>query len=385
VDGLPLDKVVHVQQVLYHWRSHNLSTARRPLAKGGLWLRRRVLATRWCGGLTGRASVTTNIETPQESSSCRISLRAETSPLVSIVIPTKNNLLVLRKSVESLLNRTTYSRYELIIVDNGSTEPDLIDYLSFLKSAGLAQVITMPIPFNFSKLVNVGVANSSGEMICLLNDDTEVSSGEWLDEMVGWANLDGVGAVGARLWYPDGRLQHGGVILGVGGVTKVAGHAHKYLERQNPGYMSRAVSSQLFSAVTGACLVVARDKWDQAKGFDEELQVAFNDVDFCLRIQKLGYVNVWTPNADLIHHESVSRGLDKTPEQIRRAALEVELLIDRWGDELRQDLSYSAYLSSSHENFSFATDVDDLREGVISPFRLRTSAKVIAEGMQGRS
>ena len=183
-----------------------------------------------------------------------------------------------------------------------------------------------------------------------MNNDIEITHPEWLDEMVGPAMEQGVGCVGARLWYPDGRLQHAGVIL----VCGVAGHAHKFLQRGQHGYMGRAVLAQDFVAVTAACLLVRKSIYDEVDGLDPALAVAFNDVDFCLRVHQAGYRNHWTPYAELIHHESISRGYEDTPEKQRRFKGEIDILQSRWSALLERDPCYNPNLTADAEDFSLA-------------------------------
>jgi GT2 family glycosyltransferase len=184
-----------------------------------------------------------------------------------------------------------------------------------------------------------------------MNNDIEILTPDWLEEMVSFACREDVGCVGARLWYPDGRLQHGGCVIGVGGI---AGHSHKYLARGQVGYFARAVLHQSFSAVTAACLLVRRAVFEQMGGLDEQLVVAFNDVDFCLRVQAAGYRNVWTPYAEMNHHESASRGEEDSPEKIARFKKEIDCMKARWGDYLLHDPAYSYNLTLDGEDFSYA-------------------------------
>jgi GT2 family glycosyltransferase len=271
-------------------------------------------------------------------------------PKVSLIIPTRDGAALLRRCLESLGEKTTYQNYDVTIIDNGSIEAESLRYLESVRGERIA-VLREDGPFNFSALNNLGVRQTEGEIVCLLNNDIEIVTPDWLEEMVSVALQPGVGAVGARLWYPDGGLQHGGVLLGVGGV---AGHAHRQLRRGSAGYFGRAILRQEFSAVTGACLVVQRRIFLEAGGLDETLAVTGNDVDFCLRLQAAGYRNVWTPYAEMIHHESVSRGDDDTPEKHTRASMEQRVMKDRWGDRLQADPAYSLNLTLTDTNFSLA-------------------------------
>lgn len=272
-------------------------------------------------------------------------------PLVSLIIPTKNNTQLLRQCIESILYKTSYPHYEMLIVDNGSDLPETLDYLKSLASEPRIRVIRDSYAFNYSALNNAAVKLAKGEVIGLINDDIEVKTGDWLSEMVSHALRPDVGAVGARLWYPDHTLQHAGMVL-VGGVAR---HAHKHLPQGAPGFCGRAVLTQEFTAVTGACLVVKKALYEQVGVLNErELAIGFNDVDFCLRLQEAGYSNVWTPYAELYHHESATRGQDDSPEKQRRAEKELRYMRKRWGNKLHIDPAYNPNLTDGHGDFSLA-------------------------------
>jgi GT2 family glycosyltransferase len=223
-------------------------------------------------------------------------------------------------------------------------------------------------PFNFSRLNNRAVAQAKGEIVVLLNNDTEVISPGWLDEMVSHAVRPGVGAVGGRLWYSDRTLQHGGVILGMGGV---AGHAHHRLSRHASGYFNRSRVIQSFSAVTAACLAIRKTIYLEIGGLNEkDLAIAFNDVDFCLRLRAAGYRNVWTPYAELCHHESVSRGQEDTPEKQARFNREAAYMRKRWGQLLDQDPAYNPNLALDDPGFVMASPPRHLDvESVVKSFQ----------------
>lgn len=273
-------------------------------------------------------------------------------PLVSMIIPTRNGLDVLSVCIDSILEKTTYKNYEIIIVDNGSDCPDTLEYLKTIQNKYInVTVLTDDSPFNYSALNNKAAAIAKGEILALVNNDVEVITPEWLTEMVGHAIQPQNGAVGARLWYPDDTLQHGGVIM-VGGV---AGHAHKHLPKGLPGYACRAIVSQNYSAVTAACLLVRRDVFEQVGGLNEkDLTVAFNDIDFCLKVQEAGYLNVWTPYAELYHYESKTRGFEDTPEKKQRFEKEVQYMRGRWAHILDADPYYNPNLTMAREDFSLA-------------------------------
>jgi GT2 family glycosyltransferase len=211
------------------------------------------------------------------------------------------------------------------------------------------RVIRDDSSFNFSRLNNKGVARAMGEVVCLLNNDIEVITPDWIQEMLSFAIKPDVGAVGARLWYPDGSLQHGGVIIGVGGVCC---HAHLRLPKGSSGYFGRAALHQELSAVTGACLMVRRGVFEEVGGLDEQIAVAFNDIDFCLRLRAAGYRNIWTPFAELIHHESASQVHDDNLEKIARYQREMRFMQRRWGKTLEQDPFYNPNLSIDAADYS---------------------------------
>lgn len=272
-------------------------------------------------------------------------------PLVSLIIPTRNNVKLLRQCLSSILTKTSYTNYEILIVDNGSNDDLTLDYFQTLSAEPRVRLIRDNYAFNYSALNNAAVTQAQGELIALVNDDIEVKSPDWLTQMVSHALRPGVGAVGARLWYPDGTLQHAGIVL-VGGVAR---HIHKRLGAGEVGYQGRAVLTQNYSAVTGACLVVRKALYEQVGGLNErELAIGFNDVDFCLRLLEAGLRNVWTPYAELIHHESATRGQDDSPEKQARAEKELRYMRKRWGSRLDIDPAYNPNLTDGHDDFSLA-------------------------------
>lgn len=271
-------------------------------------------------------------------------------PSVGIVIPTRDRVDLLRTCVESIIAKSTYPNLELVVIDNGSQELETEKYLQQIQSLGIS-VLRDDGDFNFSRLVNLGASSLSSDFICLLNNDVEVLSHDWLEELVSHGLLPHAGVIGARLWYPEGTLQHGGVILGLGGL---ACHANIGLEKNNSGYEARAAAQQSFSAVTAACLLVKRETFEQVRGFDERLAVAFNDVDFCLRVAELGYQNIWTPYSELIHHESASRGLDEAPEEMKRLRKEKEYMWKTWQRQIDSDPCYNRNLTLETEDFALA-------------------------------
>jgi GT2 family glycosyltransferase len=272
---------------------------------------------------------------------------------VSIIVPTRNQQAVLKQCIESILSSTEHIACEIIVMDNGSDEPATLAYLASIAAHPRVRVLRDELPFNYSRLNNRAVALARGEYVVLLNNDTEVISPDWLQTMLGIMSQSDVGAVGAKLLYSNGSVQHGGVIIGLGGV---AGHAHLHRARSEGGYFGRAQLQQEFGAVTGACLMVRKRDYEAVGGLDEtNLAIAFNDVDLCLKLRALGRRIVWTPFAELFHHESLSRGKEDTPEKQRRFADEVRFMRSRWHEDLvRGDPGYNPNLSLRFRDFALA-------------------------------
>ncbi|TMJ01353.1 MAG: glycosyltransferase [Alphaproteobacteria bacterium] len=270
-------------------------------------------------------------------------------PRVSLIIPTRDNAEVLATCIRSIRARTRYDNYEIIIVDNGSVEQKTRRLFAEWSSDASIRILPMAEPFNFSRLNNAAAREATGDILGLVNNDVEATHEDWLAEMAVLAMRPDVGCVGAKLLYPDGRIQHAGIVIGLGGV---AGHGHRFARGNDPGYLGRLRTVQNVSAVTAACLLVRKQVFDQVNGLDESLTVAFNDVDFCLRVRAAGYLNVWTPFAELTHHESASRGRDLTPSKARRFASEYATMQRRWGAALLRDPYYSPHLTYDREDFS---------------------------------
>lgn len=272
----------------------------------------------------------------------------EKKPLLSIIIPTHNGLALIKKCVESIIAKTTYSPYEIIIVDSGSDDPATLDYLSVLQKCKAAQVIRDDSPFNHSALNNRAVAQAQGSVITLLSNDVEIINPDWAEEMVSHALRPEIGAAGARLWCPDDTLQHAGIILAG---DRIAFHAHKRIPRSNSGYVGRAALMQNFSAVTASCLTVRKEVYQKVGGLDETMTVAYNDVDFCLRVREKGYRILWTPYAQMYRHESAPRGHEDSQEMQERLQAEAQLMKDRWGRLLYNDPAYNPNLTLEREDF----------------------------------
>jgi O-antigen biosynthesis protein len=347
-ERLRSDQIHHVPKVLYHWRAIKGSTALERHAKD-------------YAGAAGVRAVADHLErkgtgaTAEQLQHGHYRVRwpvPDPAPLVSLIVPTRDRVELLRSCVESILDRTTYENIEVVVVDNQSTETRALDYLQEIAKQHRVTVLRFDRPFNYSAINNWAVARCRGDVIGLVNNDIEVISPGWLEEMVGLAIRPDVGAVGAKLYYPDGSIQHAGVILGLGGV---ANHAYVGQPSGYPGHGGRALVAQNLSAVTGACLVVRRALYEELHGLEERLGVAFNDVDFCLRLRERGYRNVWTPFAEMYHHESASRGRDESAEKRARFLAEIHYMESRWGDTLRNDPAYNPNLSleSMHSELAF--------------------------------
>ncbi len=280
----------------------------------------------------------------------KVTYKLKREPLVSIIIPTKDKPELIKRCVRSIKEKTSYPNYELVIVDNGSTDPEVKHFYEEISKERNVKILYRDIPFNFSRLVNYGVRNASGELICLLNNDTEVINEEWLTEMVRHGLRREIGIVGAKLLYPDGRVQHGGVVLGIWHGPE---HAFKNFPKEAPGYMNRLITLQNYLAVTAACILFRKEVFNEVGGFDERFAVNFNDTDFCLRVYERGYRNLWTPHALLYHVESKSRR-----NILQNGDKELKLFRKRWGKYLLKDPYYNPNLSRYRSDFSLTNEVE---------------------------
>ncbi len=341
-------RIEHIPKILYHWRAHEKSVAEDIEAKPYVIN----AAHKAISDHLTRVGLKGEVLDTVIPSMYRVHYEIIGNPLVSIMIPNKDHLTDLKKCVDSILQKTTYSHYEIIIIENNSNTKEIFEYYKKIqKKRRQIRVVKWRGEFNYAAINNFGVKYSKGDFILCLNNDTEVISPDWIQEMLMFAQREDVGAVGAKLYYPDETIQHAGVILGVGGV---AGHSHKGFARQEYGYIGRLIYAQNLSAVTAACIMIRRSVWDQVRGFDEVFKVALNDVDLCMRIRQAGYLIVWTPFAELYHYESKSRGLENTPEKRVRFEGERELFKERWKAELEAgDPYYNPNLTLDKEDFSF--------------------------------
>lgn len=344
VSEIPGVKIHHIPKVLYYWRVHSQSTSGGMEAKPYVTERR----IRAIDNHLERKGVRGKAREGLFGGTYKIDYEIQGWPLVSIIIPNKDRRDMLKTCIDSIYDKTDYKNYEIIIVENNSTDPATFRYYEELEKRENLKVVRYEGGFNFSRINNFAAGYADGDMLLLLNNDIEVINPGWLGEMVSLAEQDNVGIVGAKLYYPDGRIQHAGVITGLGGY---AGHSHKYHPGKGSGYMFRLTCVQDLSCVTAACLLVNRAVFEKAEGLDERLTVAFNDVDFCLRVRDMGYHVLFTPYAECIHHESVSRGLDKKGEKKERFLGEQALLKEKHPDLLK-DPYYNPNLTLDMEDFS---------------------------------
>jgi GT2 family glycosyltransferase len=337
--------VAHIPKILYHWRAWSESTASssdaKPYANDS---GKRALQEHF-----NRVGLSAQIEDGYSSTFYRVHYQRLNTPLISIIIPNHDHAKDLKLCIDSILQKTSYPNIEIILVENESKEQKTFNLYEQLKRDARIRIVKWDQPFNYSHVNNWAVTQANGEVILFLNNDTQVINGDWLEEMLQFAMRPDVGAVGAKLYYPDESIQHAGVIVGLGGV---AGHSHKYYPRQHPGYFRRLETVQNISAVTAACLMVRKQIFQEVNGFDETYALAFGDVDLCLSILKKGYLNVWTPYAELYHHESKTRGVEDTLEKKKRFTNETNYFKHKWAERLSSgDPYYNPNLSLDYEDF----------------------------------
>lgn len=336
-------KIEHISKILYHWRAHQNSTAQKLEAKDYVV----DAGERALEEHLKRIELQGTVEMGLKEGTYRITYAIQGNPKVSIIIPNKDYKEDLQKCITSIINKTTYTNYEIIIIENNSTSEEIFKYYEELSKQGNIQVVTWQEGFNYSKINNFGVKHATGDYYILLNNDIEIITTNWIEEMLMHCQRKDVGIVGAKLYYPDNTIQHAGVIIGIGGV---AGHSHKYFEREQDGYFCRLRIIQNLSAVTAACFMVKREVYQKVNGLEETFTVAFNDVDFCLKVRELGKLIIFTPYVECYHYESKSRGTEDSPEKIQRFQGEINLFESRWG-QCRRDPYYNENLTLSTENF----------------------------------
>lgn len=326
--------IVHIPKILYHWRAHENSTSQNTDSKSYAF----IAGKKAIEEQLKRLNIKGNVELLETPGTYKVNYEIINNPLVSIIIPNKDSIQDLNKCISSVL-KSTYNNYEIIIVENNSENKETFDFYNKLEenNKNVHVVKYEKKGFNFSEINNFGRKFAKGEYILLLNNDVEVISENWIEEMLGICQQKNVGIVGAKLLYPDNSVQHAGVIIGIGGV---AGHIHKNIKDSDPGYFSRAVIVNNFSAVTAACLLVKTNVFDEVGGLDETLEVAFNDVDFCMKVREKGYLVVYTPFAKLYHFESKSRGNEDTKEKKNRFSNEIARFKEKWQEELEQGDPY---------------------------------------------
>ena len=343
-------KIRHIPKVLYHWRSHDLSTAGNSESKKYVFEAGKMAIKEHFD----RLKIPVEVEILEEPGRYRVKYELISNPKVSIIIPNKDAKKDLAKCIESIL-KSTYENYEIVIVENNSKSKEIFDYYEQIKKISeKIKVVNINIDkFNYSKINNFGIDNSDGEYIILLNNDTKILSNDWIENMLGICKRDDVGVVGAKLIYPDGTLQHAGVVVGIGGI---AGHVNVNIPKDAPGYFSRAQVINNFSAVTAACLMIKRNVFYDVGKLDENLEVAFNDIDLCLKVRAKSLLVVYTPYAVLNHYESKTRGKEDTKEKIKRFENEIDIFKKKWGNVIEKgDPYYNPNLRIDKVNFEINT------------------------------
>lgn len=342
--------IVHIPRILYYWRSHKGSVASSidaktyaiDAAKGAV-----------ADHLTKLGYRNFEIESTRAFATIfRIKYELTSRPLVSIIIPNKDHVDDLSRCVESIINLSTYDNYEIVIVENNSETAEIRTYYEEISRHPRVQVVEYKGDFNYSKINNFGVQYAKGEYLLLLNNDTEVITPDWMEELLMYAMRKDVGVVGAKLYYPDKTIQHAGIVIGLG-AHRTAGHTHYRIPEANVGYMGRLCYAQDVTAVTGACMMVSKVLYEELGGLDENFAVALNDVDFCLRVREKGLFNIFTPFAELYHYESKSRGSDKKDDKAVRYQMEADRFRAKWADALAKgDPYYNPNFSLDHSDFT---------------------------------
>ena len=344
------EHVVHVPKLLYYWRLHAGSVASGIEAKPyAIESARGAVADHLRKHGFEHFTITS---TRAFETIFKITYEIIGDPKISIIIPNKDHVEDLRRCVTSIIEKSTYDNYEIVIVENNSETKEIISYYEELKNNPSIKIVTFKGAFNYSAVNNFGVGAATGDYVLLLNNDTQVITVNWLEELLMYAQREDVGAVGGKLYYADKTIQHAGVVIGLG-AHRTAGHTHYRQKRENLGYMGRLCYAQDVSAVTGACLMVKKKLYEEAGGLDEGFAVSLNDVDFCLKLRQLGYLNVFTPFAELYHYESVSRGLDTDGEKAARYNEESARFREKWKVQLEAgDPYYNPNFTLDKSDFS---------------------------------
>lgn len=341
------ENIHHIPKILYHWRCHEDSTAENPESKLYAFdAGKRAIQEHY-----NRIGIKARVSKGEFLGLYRTEFLREYDPLVSIIIPNKDHIDDLKRCINSVEQKDLYKNIEYIIVENNSTEEKTFTFYKELERDNpRVHVVYWKGIFNYSAINNFGINKAKGEYLLLLNNDTEIINENCIEELLGYCMRDDVGAVGARLYYEDDTIQHAGVVVGFGGI---AGHCFVQQKRGVTGYCHRIICAQDYSAVTAACMMVKRKAYDDAGGLSEELQVAFNDIDFCLKLQRAGYLVVYNPYAELYHYESKSRGLEDTPEKVARFNREIKTFEERWPEILKNgDPYYNPNLTLDSQDFS---------------------------------
>lgn len=339
-------KVLHVPEVLYHWRTHKASTADNPASKMYAF----EAGKRAIEAHLARCGQEGTVSLRKDLGFYRVEYPVQGEPLVSILIPNRDQKETLEKCLNSIWEKSTYKNYEILIVENNSSSPEIFNYYREIEKRPGVQILTWKEGFNYSAINNFGEKSAAGDYLLFLNNDVEVINPRWIEELLGNCQRKEVGIVGAKLYYPDDTIQHAGTVIGIGGI---AGHAFLNMPRSRTGYLHKASLQMDLSAVTAACMMMKRQVFKQLGGFEERLSVAFNDVDLCLRTVQAGYLVVYNPEVELYHYESKSRGAEDSEEKVRRFQKEIEFMRCRWMDLLKKgDPYYNRNLTLSKWNYS---------------------------------
>ena len=341
------EQISHIPMVLYHWRSHQNSTAEKPESKEYAFMAgQRAIEAHYA-----RVGIDAEVFPGEYPGLYRTRYRLKEKPMVSILIPNKDHTEDLKRCIDSIEEKSAYKNYEYIIIENNSTEEKTFQFYKKLEEQNpKVKVVYYKGTFNYSAINNFGEKYARGELLWLLNNDTSIINEDCIEELVGYCCRDDVGIVGARLYYEDGSIQHAGVVIGFGGI---AGHCFVQQPPGETGYCHRIICAQDYSAVTAACMMVKKSVYEAVHGFSEELEVAFNDIDFCMKVRQLGKLVVYNPYAELYHYESKSRGLEDTPEKIRRFQKEIATFAEKWPDILKNgDPYYNPNLTLESQDFS---------------------------------
>lgn len=351
VENVQNNQIYHIPKVLYHWRIHENSTAGNPESKMYAF----DAGVRACQAHFDRQNLHVEVSHGPTLGFYRNKYILDDYPLVSIIIPNKDHIDDLDRCIESIKVKSTYKNYEIIVIENNSTDKSTFDYYKQLEEKNTnVKIVYWENDFNYSAINNFGVTFANGEYILLLNNDTEIISPEWIEELLGFCMREDVGAVGAKLYYPDDTIQHAGVIIGLGGI---AGHCFSGLGKNEFGYFGRLICSQDLSAVTAACLMTKKSVFEEVHGLDETFKVAFNDIDYCLKLREKGYLVVYNPYVELYHYESKSRGLENTKKKAIRFQQEIEAFEKKWNSILENgDPYYNKNLSIFGNGYSLKNE-----------------------------